>query len=199
MPIRVLGPCGGSLIDVIDSMLWSGGVFVEGVPVNENITPVINLSLGGVLESALLGLQDAIDVLLNKGVVTVVAAGNNSIDLDSSDFFPANCKRVVAVGATNVNGNLSTYSNYGEKLIYAPGGDHGRGIYSTFVSYDSNLASSFGINDGNLYVSSTCFALSSNNKAHYPEIGIGSVRDILIKSRNVIRSSILQKFDFNIR
>ena len=45
LPVRVLGPCGGELSDIIDGILWSSGVSVQGAPVLGDKVDVINLSV----------------------------------------------------------------------------------------------------------------------------------------------------------
>ena len=65
--------------------------------------------------------MDAIDAARNAGVTVVVAAGNDSVDVNGSS--PAGCKEVISVSAGNRYGRLAWYSNYGDVTIMAPGGD----------------------------------------------------------------------------
>jgi len=131
VPVRALGRCGGTSDDVADSIRWAAGVAVAGVPANPNPAKVLNLSLGGYGPCSA-NEQAAIDSALAKGAVVVVAAGNDATL--ASDFSPANCKGVIAVGASNLLGDLSSYSNFGNTVgISAPGGDSGDlpGVLST--------------------------------------------------------------------
>ena len=129
--VRALGRCGGTAEDVADSIRWSAGALVAGVPNNPNPARVLNLSLGGTGPCDA-NMQSAVDAALGRGAVVVVAAGNDASLV--SDFSPANCKGVVAVAASNLLGDLSSFSNFGSDVsISAPGGDSGNlpGILST--------------------------------------------------------------------
>ncbi|MCZ2135083.1 MAG: S8 family peptidase [Burkholderiales bacterium] len=131
VPVRALGRCGGTSDDVADAIRWAAGVPVAGVPANPNPVKVMNLSLGGYGPCSA-NEQAAIDAALARGTTVVVAAGNSATL--ASDFSPANCRGVLAVGATNLLGDISSYSNFGAAVgISAPGGDRGDlpGILST--------------------------------------------------------------------
>ena len=125
LPARVLGKCGGYTSDIADAMRWAAGIAVPGVPANANPARVENLSLGG-LEACSNTFQRAIDDVVGRGTVVVVAAGNENADASTSE--PANCNNVIAVGATLRNGGRASFSNYGSRVaLSAPGA----GILST--------------------------------------------------------------------
>lgn len=129
--IRALGRCGGTWEDIADAIRWAAGVPVPNVPTNQNPVKVMNLSLGGA-GPCNENLQGAIDAAIARGSVVVVSAGNSATL--SSLFAPANCRGVVAVGASNLLGDLSSYSNFGDGVVLsAPGGDFGNlpGVLST--------------------------------------------------------------------
>ena len=84
-----------------------------GVPANPNPAKVLNLSLGGYGPCSA-NEQAAIDSALARGAIVVVAAGNDATL--ASDFSPANCKGVIAVGASNLLGDLSSCSNFGNTV-----------------------------------------------------------------------------------
>jgi len=66
--------------------------------------------------------DDAIKYEHYKGMVTVVAAGNDNTD--ANDFSPANSDYAITVAASNYMDAKSCFSNYGEKIdVSAPGGD----------------------------------------------------------------------------
>ncbi len=137
--VRVLGKCGGSIADINDGIRWAAGLPVPGVPPNPTKARVINMSLGsppGTPCSMSPSTQAAIDAAVAAGAVVVVAAGNDAVD--AADVFPASCKNVVTVAASDARGRLVTrYSNFGNVVtIMAPGGD---------VELDSN---GDGNNDG---------------------------------------------------
>ena len=179
LPVRVLGPCGGNLIDVLEGMLWAAGEKVGDIPINNEKVHIVNLSLGGPGECPP-SMQEVIDVLISKGIISVVAAGNSSLNLERNNFFPANCKRVISVGATNYKGLVSSYSNYGEDLFYAPGGDHSRGIYSTIAGFEeSDYSDSFGEMSGTSMAAPQVAGLVALIKARSPDLSFSSVKNVL--------------------
>jgi len=121
LPVRVLGAGGGPLSDVMDGLLWSAGYAVDGVPANANHARVVNLSLGANVPCSTT-FQGVIDLVVNRDVTIVVSAGNEQASVDTS--FPANCRDVIAVGATDRAGDRAWYSNHGPRVaVMAPGGD----------------------------------------------------------------------------
>lgn len=123
-PVRVLGKCGGTMVDINDAIRWAAGLPVPGVPNNPTPAKVINMSLGGASPcSASPATQAAINDALAKGTTVVVAAGNESSD--AAGFLPASCNGVITVAASDRRGYLATrYSNFGARVdIMAPGGD----------------------------------------------------------------------------
>lgn len=133
MPIRVLGVGGsGSMSDIIDAMRWAVGLPVPGVPSNATPARVLNLSLGGVGPFDV-AMQAVVDEVIAAGATIVAAAGNESADVANAT--PASCMGLIAVAATDRNGELARYSNFGPGIeISAPGGDvqqPGGGVLST--------------------------------------------------------------------
>jgi serine protease len=123
-PVRVLGKCGGTMVDINDAIRWAAGLPVPGIPNNPTPARVINMSLGGGAPcSASPATQAAINDAVAKGVTVVVAAGNESSD--AAGFIPASCNGVITVAASDRRGYLATrYSNFGARVdIMAPGGD----------------------------------------------------------------------------
>ena len=127
VPVRVLGKCGGDTADIADAITWASGGSVSGAPVNPNPAEVINLSLGGGSSQCLQTYQAAINDAVSRGVTVVVAAGNNNGD--ASNITPANCNKVITVGAVDNTGarsvwNAEQQSNYGAVVdVAAPGTD----------------------------------------------------------------------------
>ncbi len=121
LPVRALGVAGGSITDIVNGTLWAAGESVAGVPANANPAQVVNLSIGGGAPCSQFE-QEAFNTLRSKGVVVVVAAGNENSDVGLSS--PANCDGVIAVGATGPQNTRAPYSNYGTGIdVMAPGGD----------------------------------------------------------------------------
>ncbi len=122
----------GDEADIIDAMLWLGGVAVPGVAANPTPARVINMSLGGGGACGA-GYADAIEQLAALGTVVVAAAGNNAGDV--ANFAPANCVGVVAVAAGDVSGNRAGFSNFGAGVTLTAPGDS---IWSTGGSTGGN-------------------------------------------------------------
>jgi subtilisin family serine protease len=80
---------------------------------------VINLSVGGkdISEVA----QDAIDYAHSKGVVIVVAAGNEAVDIRS--YGVAASDKVITVASTGIDDERAVFSNWGRLSVAAPGVD----------------------------------------------------------------------------
>lgn len=110
VPVRVLGCSGsGSTSGVIAGMDW--------VTANKVIPAVANMSLGGGASSA---MDDAVQRMINAGVVVVVAAGNSSADACLSS--PARAPNAITVGATTSSDARPNFSNFGSCVdIFAPG------------------------------------------------------------------------------
>ena len=130
LPIRALSRNQGSIEDVARAIYWAVGAPIPSsfggkadLPVNPTPAQIINMSLGGRgLPSPT--LQAAIDAANARGVVVIVAAGNNGID--ASEFLPANQLGVITVGALGPTRGRASYSNYGPIVsVMAPGGDQG--------------------------------------------------------------------------
>ncbi len=136
--LRIMGANGGYTSDLIDAIYWAIGEPVINLPLNTHPARIINLSLGG-KSTCSPSLQQAIDTAVNKGTVIIVAAGNAGIAV--SQQMPANCERVIVVGAVDYAGQLASFSNRGEAVdLVAPGVD----IISTFNSgYNTPLTPSY--------------------------------------------------------
>lgn len=109
-PVRVLG-CDGSGTNsgVIAGMDWV---------VSNHVKPAVaNMSLGGGASQA---TDDAIARMTNAGVVTVVAAGNDSSN--ACNYSPARAASAITVGSTTNTDAMSSFSNYGSCVdVYGPG------------------------------------------------------------------------------
>jgi type VII secretion-associated serine protease mycosin len=110
MPVKVLDSEGsGYDDDIAEGIDWA---VAHGAK-------VINMSLGGPGDNAV--LHDAVKRAVAKGVVVVVAAGNDGTDVPQ---FPASYPEVIAVAATNASGALTDFSSYGSWVdVAAPGWD----------------------------------------------------------------------------
>ncbi|HEX6182992.1 MAG TPA: S8 family serine peptidase, partial [Pyrinomonadaceae bacterium] len=109
--VRVLD-CNG---DGTDSTVIAG---VDWVTANRQLPAVANLSLGGGASTA---LDNAVQGMINSGVTTAVAAGND-YGLNACSFSPARVAAAITVGSTTSTDVKSDFSNIGTCLdIFAPG------------------------------------------------------------------------------
>ncbi len=125
LPIRLLTPQGtGRESDLLLALRWAAGIPVPGLPPNPHPARVVNLSLSGEGPCSP-ALQEALEEVRARGVLVVAAAGNYGQDY--RDYFPGNCRGVLAVGAVGPDGRLAPYSNRFAPLL-APGGSGSQGV-----------------------------------------------------------------------
>lgn len=118
--VRVLGSDGsGYYSDIIAG--------IEYVLENPDIK-VVNMSLGGPMSSDTDPLRDAIDRLIDAGVIVCIAAGNES--QNTQNVAPAGYDSGIIVSAYSVGeDDFAWFSNFGDEVdIAAPG----TSIYSTY-------------------------------------------------------------------
>ncbi|MFC0528093.1 type VII secretion-associated serine protease mycosin [Phytohabitans kaempferiae] len=126
-----------------------------------NNAAVLNISSAGGSSPA---LRDAIKSALDRDVVVVAPAGNRPFDLGVT--FPAAYDGVLAVGATDRNGDHAEVSVTGEQVaISAPGVD----IYST--SYNGQYRKGTGTSDAAAIVSGAVALVRSK----YPQLSAPEV------------------------
>jgi aqualysin 1 len=122
VPVRVL--------DCRGSGAWSGVVAGIDYAANSSLRPAVaNLSLGGGKSTA---VNAAVAGAVAKGVVMVVAAGNDN--LNACNYSPASEPTAITVGSTTSGDSRSSFSNYGTCVdIFAPGS----GITSSWNTSDT--------------------------------------------------------------
>lgn len=106
--VKVLGAAGRG----------STGNITQGViAATDRGVDVISMSLGGAVWDKM--FQRAIDSAVNKGIVVIAAAGNEST---SQKHYPAAYNNVISVAATDNYNRITYFSNYGSWVdIAAPG------------------------------------------------------------------------------
>jgi len=124
--VKVLNATGyGEDSDVVKAIEWV---------VEQEFKPfktVISMSIGG---DKLQAITDAVEAAFQKGIVSVVAAGNESTDACNGS--PASAPSAITVGATGSSDSMAFYSNTGKCVdIFAPGSS----IKSTWIG-SSNTA-----------------------------------------------------------
>jgi hypothetical protein len=109
-----------SIIDIRianDFGVSNSWLLAEGILAAVNAgAQIINISLGSNGDSAL--VRSALAYAQAAGVVVVAAAGNQGLDRVA---YPAANPSVIAVGATDANGNHVAFSNSGNIDVSAPG------------------------------------------------------------------------------
>jgi subtilisin family serine protease len=121
MPVRFMNAQGrGSTSDAVTGLDYA---IHQGAK-------VVNCSFGSSSKSS--ALEDAVKTAKSKGVLLVVAAGNDGESIESHPEYPASYTQgnILTVAATDADGNLASFSNYGSKSVdLAAPGDQ---IYSTY-------------------------------------------------------------------
>lgn len=182
LAVRVLGAGGGSLADIADGIEWAVGNDVDGVAGNPNPADVLNMSLGGQGESAV--MDEAVADAVAAGAIVLVAAGNDNQDAES--FTPANAPGAITVASVG-NGaggrpEKASYSNFGAIVdVAGPGGEqaadndddgNGDGVLSTIGDF---VAFYQGTSMATPHVAGVAMLMKSVN----PELDQEGARDIL--------------------
>ena len=167
MGLRVF-PSGGSasMADIYTAVFYAV----------DNGARVINLSLGVLTSPTQADLQ-TYNYAFSRGVLVVVAAGNNGSDASASS--PANVPGVLTVGALDGSEQLANFSNRGPLVsILAPG----TGIYSTLpgATYDYISGTSMAAP----FVSGAAALAWSMN----PKLTKDQIRDLIVKSGRTLSS-----------
>lgn len=113
--------CGvGYLSDVATSLEWQSGKSIDGVPDISKKVDVVNISLGGSINTCPSYMQEAIDFATSQGTIVLVTANNDYGDVANTT--PANCNNVIVVGAVDQKGQKADFSNRGEEVdLVSPG------------------------------------------------------------------------------
>lgn len=159
MPVKVLDHTGaGSTYSVAQGIIWAV----------DHGASVINLSLGNYAEAEF--LHDAIKYAYERNVVLVAATGN---DNTAKPGYPAAYPEVIAVSATNSNGNKASFSNYGDYVdVVAPG----ENIASTYMH------SQYAALSGTSMASPHVAALAAMVRAAHPMLNNHEIKEIIIQT-----------------
>lgn len=132
LAIDTYGESGSSsAFDIVEGVLYSVNLHsTAGSNPNPNKASVINLSLsqpnGFQCDSV---FQTMVDKVNNSGAIVVAAAGNDGANTINS---PANCAKVVSVGAVGVDARMPSYSNKSQGLVTsAISGSSANTLFST--------------------------------------------------------------------
>ncbi|PGL71027.1 S8 family serine peptidase [Bacillus sp. AFS055030] len=112
LPLKFIGPFGGTSADAIEAIEYAKSMGVK----------ITNNSWGGGEYDPL--LEEAI---ANSNSLFVAAAGNDGMDNDEMEAYPASFEssNILSVAAVDNKGNLAPFSNYGAESVdvAAPGVD----------------------------------------------------------------------------
>ncbi len=162
MPVKALKNGAGTDIDIAEGIVWAA----------DHGADVINISIGLYTKST--AMERAVKYAINKNVVVVSSAGNDS--KNSTIHLPSMIKGVIEVSATTKQDKFASFSNYGQQISVSAPGDN---IYSTMPTYNVTLTSEAGGKKGYGTLSGTSMAspmvaglaalLKSQNKALTPQ------------------------------
>ncbi len=130
MPLKVNGESGsGKLSDVNRAIYYA----------IEHNADVINMSLSAVdSKHTLTILDDAIDEAVSKGIVVVVAAGNQASD--TADRYPANKENVLTITSVDSSDKIGENANTGSDVDFALPGVLILAPYKRFMMVDSGTS-----------------------------------------------------------
>lgn len=151
--VRVLGCDGnGSTSAIVGGMDW--------VAQNHIKPAVANMSLTGGMSYA---MDAAATRLVNAGVTTVIAAGNQADD--ACNYSPARANGGITVGSTTRYDSLSNFSNYGSCVnIFAPGSD----VVSASMNGTSAYTTMSGTSMASPHVAGVAALYLANNRSATP-------------------------------
>lgn len=138
---------------------------------------IINASWGG--DNCSRFLRTSVEKSVEKGVLFVAAAGNESRDLDEKPSFPSSfsLEGLLSVGATDASGQRISSSNYGSSVqFFAPG----QNILALLPNDHRNLAFVTGTSIATPFVTGS-YALLRSEFPHLP--------------RNVLVQALLENSD----
>ncbi|HEX8687622.1 MAG TPA: S8 family peptidase, partial [Pyrinomonadaceae bacterium] len=162
--VRVLDCAGNGT----DSTVIAG---VDWVTANRQLPAVANMSLGGGASTA---LDTAIQNLINSGVTTAVAAGNE-YSANACNVSPARVAAAITVGSTTSTDAKSDFSNIGTCLdIFAPGSS----IPSAWYTSDTATNTISGTSMATPHVAGVAALYLQNNTGASP----ATVRDQIVNT-----------------
>jgi hypothetical protein len=165
--IRTLGPGGGSHAQFADGVKRAADLGVK----------IINYSGGG---SDSTTKSNAVNYAVNKGVLFIAAAGNDSTSSTTSAF-PAAYSNVMAIGSTTSTDGRSSFSNFGTWVTMAAPG-------SNILSLD--LAGGTTILDGTSMATPHVAGAAALVWSAHPTLTASQVQERLVKSAKPLNATL---------
>lgn len=116
----------------------------------ENNADIINISMNTFKSANSQILTNITDEATEKGIMVVVSAGNNGIDV--ANITPSNIDSAIVVSAANSDNSFANYSNYGNTVDYSSYGSYNgktgtsyaaanvTGIIANLLTKDQNIS-----------------------------------------------------------
>lgn len=193
LPMKAIGPLGTSDSILMEAYNYARMMKQRGVNLR-----VLNNSYGGQRFSQSLG--DAIKQLSDAGILFVAAAGNESVDSDFVQHYPAgyDLPNVISVAASTKFGSFaSLFSNKGKQTVHlaAPGEEV---LSTTPRGYtDDGLVAAYTESDGSTYSNFTGTSMASPHVAGAAALACAANPNISMdKLRTVLLSSVDQHGNF---
>jgi thermitase len=144
----------------------------------DNGAKVINCSWGGPGTSEI--IDEAIKYAMAKGVLVVVAAGNNGSNNDRTKFFPAtsDIANIISVAASDSSNNKASFSNFGPASVElaAPG------VYIKSTAPSNGKKASYQYLDGTSMASPHVTGVAALAWAAHPKWTWEQVREAVVAS-----------------
>ena len=147
LPIKIFDRAGvrATIDNLIEAMLWSAGLPVDGVGTNPNPADIINMSLGvdpaELSENRVQSVDRVAKQIRDSGIILFAASGNDNSGGNGASgvYFPASSPFVYSVGSVDSDARRSSFSRYtpgtAQVDFMAPGGVQlatGQTVLSTY-------------------------------------------------------------------
>ncbi|MDP4130639.1 MAG: S8 family peptidase [Bacteroidota bacterium] len=161
----------------------------------DNGAKVINMSFGKGYSPQKSVVDEAVKYAMSKDVLIVHAAGNEGVNLDSSDNFPTRryeqggeAGAWIEVGASDKKDDsalVANFSNYGKTSVdvFAPG----------VQIYSSTPGSQYEYYSGTSMASPVVAGLAALIREYYPKLTALQVKDIILRSVTPVHHKVVVK------
>jgi len=177
MNAKFLGKRGGTTANAIKAVDYFTDLKTRN---GVNLVATSNSWGGGGFSQA---LQDAIGRANDAGILFIAAAGNSSLNCESSSCYPAEYPNanVIAVASITSTGALSSFSNYGATTIDI--GAPGSGIWSTLpVSSKGTVVAGYGSYSGTSMATPHVSGAAALYAAYHPGSSAAQIKAAILGS-----------------